>query len=172
MGEERHTDVVVDRRPASVQDEPFLREMLAAAADWRPGTTVRPGFAVVRDPAIAHYLAGWPQEGDFGVIAHDDGAPIGATWCRFFSAEPRGYGFVASNVPELTIGVIARRRGEGIGRMLLTEVIREAHRRGIERVSLSVEADNPAIHLYADVGFVEVSRASDAPTMVVECASR
>ena len=146
--------------------------MLAAAADWRPGTTVRPGIAVVSDSAISHYVVGWPQEGDFGVIAHEQGVPIGASWCRLFSAEPRGYGFVASDVPELTIGVIAERRREGIGRLLLADVILEAHRRGIERVSLSVEADNPAIHLYDEAGFVEVSRVSNAPTMVVDCRSR
>lgn len=125
----------------------------------------------MRDPNVAHYLAGWPQEADFGVIAEEDGVPVGAAWCRFFDSEPHGYGFVAPDVPELTIGVVAERRGRGIGRQLLHEIVLEARRRGIERISLSVEADNPAIDLYVDVGFVERFRVDDSPTMVIDCGA-
>lgn len=142
--------------------------MLAVAADWRPSTSARSGDEIMRDPNVAHYVAGWPQDGDFGVVAVDR-EPIGAAWCRFFPAQPRGYGFVASDIPELTIGVVPERRGAGIGRLLLTELTLEARRRGLERISLSVEADNPAIILYIDVGFVEVSRTADSPTMVLDC---
>jgi ribosomal protein S18 acetylase RimI-like enzyme len=70
------------------------------------------------------------------------------------------------------ISVVAGRRGEGIGRLLLEALIVEAQQREIERISPSVEADNPAIFLYADVGFVEVSRAADSPTMVIDCRPR
>lgn len=158
-------------RRAVAFDEPFLREMLAAAADWRPGTVVRPGDEVMRDPYVGHYLSGWPRDGGFGVIAEDEGASVGDVWCRFFDSEPHGYGFVAPDVPELTIGVVTERRGQGIGRLLLAEVICEAQRRGIDRISLSVEADNPAINLYTDVGFIEESRIVDSPTMVIDCRS-
>ncbi|MEP4650915.1 MAG: GNAT family N-acetyltransferase, partial [Ilumatobacter sp.] len=107
--------------------------------------------------------------GDFGVVAHDDDVPVGAAWCRFFDAGSHGYGFVSADVPELTIGVVAGRRGEGIGRVLLTGLIDEARQRGVASISLSVEADNPAVALYLDVGFVEVSRVADSPTMVLDC---
>lgn len=160
---------MIELRGAVAQDEPFLRAMLAEAADWRPDSMVRSGDAVLRDQAVARYLAGWPMEGDFGVIAHDDGVPVGATWCRFFTADHCGYGYVASDVPELTIGVIADRRGHGIGRRLLTELAVMAGGHSIERISLSVEIDNPAIHLYADVGFVEVAQSDGAATMILDC---
>jgi len=123
----------------------------------------------MRDPNVALYLAGWPRAGDFGVIADDDGAPVGAAWCRAFGSAPHGYGFVAPDVPELTIAVVTEQRGRGIGRLLLEEMVLEARRRAIERISLSVEADNPAIRLYADLGFVEESRVADSPTMVLDC---
>ncbi len=42
-------------------------------------------------------------------------------------------------------------------------MIREARQRDIDRISLSVEADNPAINLYRHVGFVEQFRVSDSP---------
>lgn len=156
-------------RPATASDAAFLCEMLAAAADWRAETPTRAPAAVMDDSQIAHYVAGWPREDDFGVVADDCGAPVGAAWCRFFPTRPRGYGFVAADVPELTIGVSADRRGEGVGRLLLMALILEASRRGTRRVSLSVESDNPAIDLYRSVGFVEVSGSPDAPTMVVDC---
>ena len=37
---------------------------------------------------------------------------------QYFRGES-GYGFVAEDIPELSIGVVAGRRGEGIGRALL-----------------------------------------------------
>jgi ribosomal protein S18 acetylase RimI-like enzyme len=160
---------MVTLRAASAQDEPFLRAMLANAADWRPAVEVRPVAEVMRDRGIAHYVAGWPMKGDFGVVAEVDDTPIGAAWCRFFDQEPRGYGFVAPDVPELTIGVVGARRGGGVGRRLLQEIIIEAQQRGIKRISLSVEADNPAMNLYSDLGFVEVARVADSPTMVLGC---
>lgn len=164
---------MVTVRVARARDEPFLREVLALAADWRTEHTARSGDEVMSDPALAHYLAGWPTASDFGVVATDDDrTPIGAAWCRRFDQAPRGYGFVAADVPELTIGVVPTRRGEGIGRRLLAELVAEARRRAIARISLSVEADNPAITLYTDVGFVEVSRVADSPTMVLDCRPR
>ncbi len=160
---------VVILREATEHDGPFLREMLAEAADWRPDAAVRSGDAVVGDPAVSQYVVGWPRPTDFGVVAYDDTAPVGAAWCRFFGVELHGYGFVSPDVPELTIGVVAGRRGEGIGRLLLRGLVDEAQRRQVETISLSVESDNPAIDLYADVGFVEVSRVDDSPTMVLDC---
>lgn len=155
-------------RRADPSDERFLWEMLAVAADWRPGTTVRAVDEIAADPELARYLVGWPSTGDVGVVAEDEGSPIGAAWCRHFGVEEPGYGFVAPDVPELTVGVVARRRGRGVGRRLLREVVREARDRGIGRISLSVEVDNPAMALYTGLGFVEVSRVADSPVMVLD----
>lgn len=159
-------------RHAVADDAPFLREMLAAAADWRKGSAVRSGDEVMRDPHVGHYLAGWPRDGDFGVIAEDAGVSVGAAWCRFFDSEPRGYGFVAPDVPELKIGVVTERRRRGIGRLLLAEVVLQAQRRSIDRISLSVEADNPAIDMYTDLGFIEEFRIAHSPTMVIDCRAK
>ncbi len=155
-------------RPATADDAPFLAEMLAAAALWRPDAPPRPTDEVLADPAIAHYVSGWPRPGDVGVIAEEGSDAVGAAWCRFLPADDRGYGFVAADVPELSIGVVAGARGRGIGRRLLLDLVSELGRRGIARVSLSVEIDNPAMGLYSDVGFVEVARAEGAATMVFD----
>ena len=155
-------------RPAVAADAPFLAEMLAVAVQWRPDSPPRPLDEVLADPAIGNYLSGWPRPGDVGLVAEVDGTPLGAVWCRHFSADDPGYGFVAADVPELSIGVVAGARGRGIGRRLLLDLVSELGRLEIARVSLSVETDNPAMGLYADVGFVELARRAGAATMVLD----
>lgn len=146
----------------------FLRDVLAVAADWRPGSPVRSGDAIARDPELGHYVAGWPRAGDLGVVAEVAGEPVGAAWWRYFDADRPGYGFIAVDIPELTIGVLPGWQGQGVGRRLLTELLQQAQARAIRRISLSVEADNPALALYAELGFVEVFRVDDSPTMVLD----
>lgn len=56
-----------------------------------------------------------------------------------------------------TIGVLPRFEGQGIGRAMLTELLREARRRGADNVMLEVRADNPrAQDLYARYGFQKI----------------
>ena len=58
-----------------------------------------------------------------------------------------------------TIAVAEASRGRGWGRMLLTELIAEATRRGVRDLFLEVRADNPVAQaLYASEGFREVGR--------------
>jgi ribosomal-protein-alanine N-acetyltransferase len=55
----------------------------------------------------------------------------------------------------LNIAVLPSRRGEGIGRALLTECIRRAARAGASRIFLEVRAGNGAAQrLYRSMGFV------------------
>lgn len=81
------------------------------------------------------------------------GERIGAAWLRFFTAADHGYGFVAAEVPELTIGVAARWRGHGVGRALLRAIARHASATGIKQISLSVERKNFARQLYLSEGY-------------------
>lgn len=141
--------------------------MLVVAADWRPGSSARPVETVLSDPELAHYVVGWPQPTDFGVIAGDYmGKSIGAAWCRCFSVDDPGYGFVSPDVPEVSVGVVAEARGAGVGRALMSALIEQARRRSIRQLSLSVEVDNYAKTLYTDLGFVVVEEAGGAATMV------
>lgn len=154
-------------RPAVASDGPFLVRVLQMAADWRPGSPQRSVGEVLAVPAFAHYVEGWPRPGDLGVVAEDaGGTPLGATWFRLLPADDPGFGFVASDVPEVTIGVVPDARGRGIGRRLLERLIVEARDHGVERLSLSVELDNPAMALYERLGFVTVSEDDGAATMV------
>ncbi|MET8254800.1 GNAT family N-acetyltransferase [Micromonospora sp. NPDC005197] len=157
-----------DIRAATPADAEFLVDMLVEAVNWLPERDW-PRERILADPALAHYVTGWMRRTDVGVVAVDPAhRPLGAAWFRHLSAEDPGYGYVADDVPELTIGVRRDWRGRGVGRALLRAVLDAARDRGIRTVSLSVERANAAARLYASEGFRTVESFTDADTMVAE----
>jgi RimJ/RimL family protein N-acetyltransferase len=63
----------------------------------------------------------------------------------------------------VNMGVVAARRGRGVGFRLLDAAVRESFRRGLIRVELQVRSDNaPAIALYEKFGFLHEGVARDA----------
>lgn len=137
-------------RPATSDDEGFLWEMLAEAAQE---TSVR---AVVENPGTARYVEGWGRDGDLGVVAvSDDGELLGAAWARLLKGDNAGYGYVDDETPELAIAVRSKARGAGIGACLISQLLESAKPR-YRAVSLSVRSDNPALNLYERVGFQAV----------------
>ena len=159
-------------RPATSGDADFLQDMVVAAVNWDPARHAAAREQVLADPRNAHYAAGWMRPGDVGVVAVDgSGTPIGAAWLRLFPVEDPGYGFVAADVPELSIGVVDAWRGRGVGRALLRAVVGHGAAQGAQRISLSVERANRARGLYLDEGFVVVEQGRDADTMVLELVS-
>ena len=91
---------------------------------------------------------------------------MGAAWYRTFTEANHGYGFVAEDVPELSIAVIASRRQEGIGRRLLVDLIDASLAQGYTAMSLSVIEENPARSLYESAGFVLIEKHGTSWTMV------
>ena len=145
--------------------------MLVEAVNWSPEWKPKSRRRVLSDPRTARYIAGWPRDTDAGVIAEAGSEPVGAAWARYFPAGDPGYGFVAPDVPELTIGVAARWRRSGAGRALLRALAESAAAAGIRRISLSVERKNFARGLYLSEGYT-VADASDpqSDTMVKSLA--
>jgi GNAT superfamily N-acetyltransferase len=153
-------------RPATMEDSRLLADMLVEAANWHPERR-RSRAATLADPAVSHYVAGWPRAGDLGSVAEAvDGSTIGACWLRLLTVVDPGYGFVAPGVPELTLGVSPTWRSRGVGRALLQSVVAQARAAGFARISLSCERTNFAMNLYRGEGFVTVESGPDADTMV------
>ncbi len=157
--------MAVTLRAACADDGPFLAQMLVQAAFWRPDQTPGAAVDVLADPALAHYVQGWPRPTDVGVIA-EVSEPVGAAWIRLFRSDDPGYGFVDESTPELTIAVLPGHRRQGIGRQLLEHLAAQARVAGHVRLSLSVEHDNQALQLYRRIGFREVGRSANSLTMV------
>lgn len=152
-------------RTASADDFAFLATMLGESAVWRPDKPTPTADEVLADPRYAMYLAGWPRQDDYGLIA-EHGGPVGAAWYRTFTEANHGHGFVAEDVPELAIAVVASRRHQGIGRQLLVKLIEASVAHGYPALSLSVAKDNPARGLYESAGFVPVELCGLTWTMV------
>jgi ribosomal protein S18 acetylase RimI-like enzyme len=151
-------------RKAGPHDTRFLRDMLHHAF-YR-----REGGPDAQEQPVYRYVYSWGRPGDNGVIALDEGFPVGAAWYRLFRADAPGYGFVDEQTPELAIAVVPSRRGRGFGEMLLTALMDRARAEGHRRLSLAVEQDNPAVGLYSRLGFREVRRNGETVVMVADLA--
>lgn len=154
-------------RRAEASDADFLAEMLVAAAFWRRDESSASITEVLRQPQLAHYVAGWPRPGDLGVIALDKQQSLGAAWARLLPESDPGYGFVDAATPELSMGVVRGWRGHGIGARLLDALIAAAREQELASLSLSVEPDNYARRLYERVGFRQVDVVSGSLTMLL-----
>jgi ribosomal protein S18 acetylase RimI-like enzyme len=88
----------------------------------------------------AHYRRHYPDAAYLVILLH--GKPIGRIYVHR-SAE---------SIHILDISLIAERRNQGIGAMLLKELVVEADETG-KKVVLYVETYNPARHLYERLGF-------------------
>ncbi len=147
-----HSSLCCHIRPLARDDAHCLWEMLYQAIYVPPGAAP-PGREIVRAPELARYVADWGRPGDMGYLAVDaDGMLLGAAWLRCFPADQPGYGFVDEATPELLVAVMPGYRGQGIGTRLLTALL-EAARSRYAAVSLSVQAENPAVRLYRRLGF-------------------
>lgn len=152
---------------------PFLREMLYEAIYTRPGEP-RPGRDILDAPGIARYIAGWGRPGDRAFIAEQTedgwpvgvGQPIGIAWYRLFPEEAKGYGYVAGDVPELSVAVVPTFRGLSIGTDLMHQLLRQAEKDGYRGLSLSVDPHNPAVRLYERLGFSRTGMEGTSWTML------
>ncbi len=156
----------VNTRPLTADDRELLRTATLANVNWT-GEQRFTARDVDEHPDLHHYTVFRPGRGDLGFVAERRGLVVGVVWVLLLGAEDPGYGFVADGVPELSLCVWPGHRGRGIGGGLLRRALEEARRRGLARVSLSVEAGNPSVHLYRSVGFSPVPGAADG-TMAVD----
>jgi len=135
-------------RAATAEDQAFITEMEYDVLYRAPGEAPIPR-TILDEPHIEQYHADFGgRPGDIGRVAVDrDGSAIGAAWVR----RVEGFGYVDGGTPELAIAVVTGRRGRGVGTALLRSLTA-----AVPRVSLSVDRRNPAMSLYARVGFAEV----------------
>jgi GNAT superfamily N-acetyltransferase len=139
-----------------------MRDMLRHAYYWRWHDPE------LEDLPVGRYVDRWGRPGDTAVILIERFRPVGAAWYRLFRESAPGYGFVDEDTPELTIAVVPSCRGKGFGAELLTALLDRARADGYGQISLSVEADSPAVKLYERHGFETVAERGEACVMVAD----
>jgi ribosomal protein S18 acetylase RimI-like enzyme len=151
-------------RLADSHDQDFLWEMLYQSIFVKPGLP-KPDRKILESPDISQYVENWGKTGDYALIAQDEaGRNQGAIWLRYFNSGNRGYGYISEGIPELGMAVDEQYRGNGLGTILLKEILERTKNR-VPSISLSVQADNPAIRLYRRFDFYEWERDLDSIVM-------
>jgi ribosomal protein S18 acetylase RimI-like enzyme len=143
----------------------FLSKMLYQAI-FVPRGTEPPSADIINQPDLAKYIKDFGRDGDLCLVAEFEGKLVGAAWSRLFPEQDKGYGFVDSQTPELSIAVLEQFRKMGFGEKILREILTELMRSGYSRVSLSVDKSNYACKLYERFGFKTVFSTDTSVTMV------
>ena len=86
---------------------------------------------------------------DRAIVADVGGEVVGACWVRTTDE----YGHIDDETPSFSISLYPRFRRQGIGTAMMRALLDELHDAGYARVSLSVQKENPALHLYERLGF-------------------
>ncbi|MCT1872761.1 GNAT family N-acetyltransferase [Brevibacterium luteolum] len=158
------TPLPADRMPEEARE--LLLPFLLQCINWSPGAPERDASVIEADDQLSAYIDGWGRDGDIAVIAWDEeNQPVGAAWCRLLS-DPPGFGWVADDIPEVSIAVAPDFQAKGAGRQLLHTLCRLAAVSGYSAVSLSVSDGNMSKHLYTQLGFSDIGRSGDGDVML------
>jgi GNAT superfamily N-acetyltransferase len=147
---------VVEIRDLRLDETQFLRDMLYAAIDWNPARPLPSKEQLLEFPQLTMFYEGWARAGDTGLVAEEGGRALGLAWYRFFTEDVHGEGYVDEATPEVAVAVVDGERGRGIGTALMDAIHARAREQGVEQISLSVDADNPARRLYVRLGYLDV----------------
>lgn len=152
-------------RPLESTDNEFLLAATLLNMNWCGGRFTERDIRA--DPKLRHYCSFQPGRGDFGFVTEVAGNSVGVVWLLFLGEDDPGFGYISAEVPELSVCVIPAWLGRGLGSRLIMRALAEAKNRGLRNVSLSVEDENPARHLYERLGFHAPDPDADDGTMII-----
>ena len=83
----------------------FLEEMLYEAI-YIPNGAKKLRKDIIYNPELFIYIKDFGKTGDICLVAEIQGNLVGAAWSRLFTEDEKGYGFIDTETPELSIAVV------------------------------------------------------------------
>lgn len=117
---------------------------------------------IIEEPEIARYIEDFGKPHDYALVAVHQEQVVGVVFARLIHA----YGYVDEATPELTISVLKDYRKKGIGSALLEGMVKLLREHDCEKISLSVQKENPAFQLYQNLGFTIVEDKGEDVVML------
>ncbi len=155
-------------RPLRPEEAHLLRDFLYEAI-YLPEGTPPPPRSVVYLPELQVYIRNFgTQPDDHCLVAEASDNVVGAVWVR----QMNDYGHVDDHTPSLAISLYKDFRGHGVGTRLMKEMLDLLYGKGYRQVSLSVQKANPAVRLYARLGFETVKETEEEYIMICNLSTR
>ncbi len=126
----------------------------------------KPDKEIIKIPELSIYIKDFGKDSDLCIVAESQGCLVGAIWARIYAETEKGFGYVDSKTPELSMSVIENYRQHGIGTKLLKAMIEKLSLLDYQQVSLSVDKLNYALKLYQKFGFEIVKSDENSATMI------
>jgi len=143
----------------------FLEEMLYEAIFIPEGITKLPR-EIINQPSLSVYFKDFGRKDDCCFVAEFQGKLIGAIWTRIYTEKEKGYGYIDSETPELSMAVQEQYRHKGIGSLLINAMIQRLIHMNYLQVSLSVDKQNYAYDFYKRYGFEIFESTEKSATMI------
>ena len=151
-------------RPLNSNETYLLKDFLYEAIFIPEGITPPPREIIDRPELRLYYEEFGTRRGDHCLAAEADGHVIGAVWTRLM----HDYGYVDDDTPSFAISLYKEYRGQGIGTMLMREMLSLLKSQKYRRASLAVQKKNYAVRMYEKLGFRTVDENEDEYIMVCD----
>ena len=174
-------------RLAQEEDRTYLLRLLYLTSVFGDETAELPQYHL---PDVERYVGDWSPLVDGGVIATSDfHVPAGGAWLRYYTVDNKGAAYMGpqdpgadphdeslwatefdpETIPELCIAVERRYAGQGLGKILLDNVVDLARQQDAPAIALWVDSENPrARKLYESAGFSDISIPNAEPGAMIK----
>ena len=174
-------------RIAQEEDRTYLLRLLYLTSVFGDESEALPESHI---PDVQRYVGDWSPLVDGGVLAFSNfEVPAGGAWVRYFTSDEKGAAYMGpqspdadphdeslwatefdpESIPELCIAVERRYAGQGLGKILLDNVVELARQQDAPAVALWVDSENPrARKLYEAAGFSDIDIPNAAPGAMIK----
>lgn len=144
----------------------IIKEFLYHAI-YVPEGSKKPNKSIVDKKELLKYYEDFVRKDDYTMAAVINNRVIGLAWCRQFNETDKSYGFYKDDFVELNILILPDFRKQGLGKVLMEQLIYLLKNNNVNGISLSVTNGNYAQQLYKNIGFKPIA-VRDEDTLMIK----